>query len=172
MSGAIFLFTREMEHKVVDAAGTGNWATRADRVREYPYVVLVRNRRHPSSPSDYDHGTAFLVGKVSGTRETGEFSANGRPRVFIEISAYAPINMPKAWRTESQNPVWYTDLATLGIAENDLQFQPVPHQPTPRELAWSESVPRGPAKALAEIKREIARLLGVPVSAVEIHICC
>ena len=106
------------------------------------------------------------MGRVSGVREVAEkLAANGHPRIFIEISEWAEIKVPNAWHTKSQNPVWYnSDLASLNIAEHELRFQPVPHGTTP---------PHDPTKNLADVKREIAeiaRLLGVPVSAVKINI--
>ena len=166
MPGAIALFTRESVPEILAAGGTGNWATNADRACEYPFVVLVRNGRHPSSPSDTAHRTAFLVGRVSGTRKTAEAAANGYPRIFIDISEYALIKVPDAW-SKSQNPVWHTTLEELGIAEDELQFQPVPHAAIPPH---DPIPPRDPAKTLADMKREIGRLFGVPVSAVEIII--
>ncbi len=165
MSKAIALFTREAVAEVLAGGGTGNWVTSAERAEEQPLVVLIRNARHPKAPRDVDHGTAFLVGKVSSVRRVAEASAGGYPRVFIEFSAYALAEVPNAWG-KSQNPVWYTDLTTLGISEDELKFQPMPHQPA------SDDAPpqQDRALAIADMKREVGRLFGVPASAVEIAI--
>lgn len=163
MPGAIALFTRESIPEILHAGGTGNWVTSADRAQEYPFVILVRNGRHPSSPSDTVHGTAFLLGRISGTRKAAEAAASGYPRIFIEISEYALIEVPNAW-SNSQNPVWYVDLATFGIVEDGLQFQPMPQKP------MSDILPKEPTQTLADLKQEIARLFGVPVNAVEVTI--
>ncbi len=168
MPHAIAVYTREAVSEVLSAGGSGNWATRLDRAQKYPYVVLVRNRRHPSSPSDADHGTAFLVGRVAGAREVAAIAANGKPRVFIEISEWAKVTVHNAWKTKSTNPVWYTDFETLGIREGELNFQPLP---VAIEGAVQDMPPSpAAAKSLTEIKREIGRLYGVLENAVEIII--
>jgi hypothetical protein len=165
MPGAIAVLTRESVPEVLEAGGTGNWVTNMDRARGFPYVVLVRNGRHPASPSDTDHGTAFLVGRVSGARTSAETAASGYPRIFIEISQYALIAVPDAW-SKSQNPVWYTDLKELGINENELQFQPVPQAAaTPETPAFVDK-----DEAVAEAKRTLGRLFNVPATAVDISI--
>jgi hypothetical protein len=165
MPGAIALLTREPVPEILAAGGTGNWVTSADRVRGYPFVVLVRNGRYPSSPSDVPHGTAFLVGRISGTRTTSTTAASGYPRVFIEIGEYAPIAVSDAW-SKSQNPVWFTDLATLGIDEQELQFQPV----ISATVAQKTPILDNNDNALAEMKRAIGLRHNVPASAVDITI--
>jgi hypothetical protein len=169
MPSAVALYTREAVSEILEAGGSGNWATRIDRVRKYPYVVLVRNRRHPSSPSDADHGTAVLVGRIAGAREVAEIAGNGKPRVFVEISEWAKVAVRNAWKIDSSNPVWYTDFETLGIREDELNFQPIPPV-APKEGVQEMPPSSGQAMSLTEIKREIARLYGVPVDAVEIII--
>jgi hypothetical protein len=164
MPGAIALLTRESVPEVLAGGGTGNWVTNADRARDFPYVVLVRNGRHPASPSDTEHGTAFLVGRISGVRTSAATAASGYPRIFIEISEYTPVSVPNAW-SKSQNPVWYTDLAEFGINENELQFQLVPHIAAAPE---SPTVDRD--QLVAEAKRTIGRLFSVPINAVDISI--
>ncbi len=163
MSRTIALLTRESIDEVRKKGGTGDWVTNAGRAREYPFVVLVRNRNHPSAPSDTDHGKPFLVGRISGARFSAS-ARNGYPRVFIEIDSYAPLNASNACWSKSQNPVWYTDLATLGIDENKLEFQPMLHVGAKQ----AESVNKD--HVLADIKRQIGQLYNVPGSAVEVTI--
>ena len=162
MAGVIALLTREAVTEIDQNGGTGNWVASAARVKEYPFVVLVRNRRHPSSPSDVEHGAAFLVGRISGVREATKTATKRYPRVFIKISEYALVTTPSVW-SKSQNPVWFTDLETLGIEENSLNFKPIPHE----EAAASDE-PVSSDNVLAEIKRHVGRLF--PGSAVEIVI--
>jgi hypothetical protein len=164
MPGAIALLTREPVSEILAGRGTGNWVTSADRVKGYPFVVLVRNGRHPSSPSDAKHGTAFLVGRISGTRAAPTTAVSGYPRIFIEISEYALVTVPGVW-SKSQNPVWYTDMATLGIDEHALQFQVLPHVSDESE----KSAPNRD-RAVSDMKRTIAGLFNVPTSAVDIAI--
>jgi hypothetical protein len=166
MSGAITVLTRESVAEVLAANGSGNWATRADRARKYRYVVLIRNAGDPASPSDKAHGTAFLVGRVSGVRETGDIAGNGKPRIFIEISEFAEVDVPNARAIKSTNPVWYSDFAALGIREEELRFNPILRNPAPH----CNGPARKTSKTLGDIKHEIASLFGVPASAVEINI--
>jgi hypothetical protein len=163
MTGVIALLTREALAEIEQNGGTGNWVTSAARVREYPYVVLMRNRRHPSSPSDVEQGAAFLVGRISGVREATKTAAIGYPRVFIEISEYARVNTKRLW-SKSQNPVWYTELEKLGIDEDTLNFAPMPHQDA------KSGEPVSNDNILVDIKRQVGMLYNVPGSAVEIVI--
>jgi hypothetical protein len=159
------LFTKESVDTIEKQGGTGNWVSSAAKAREFPFVVLVRNRNHPSAPSDVEHGAAFLVGRISGARETSEIAANGSPRVFIEVGEYALVNVKKARsKSKSPNPVWYTDLDTIGIKEKDLHFKSIPQpEGEPGKLASKDAV-------LADMKRQIGRLFNVPGSAVDISI--
>ncbi len=163
MSRTIALLTREPVDEVLMKGGTGDWVTNAGRAREYPFVVLVRNRNHPSAPSDTDHGKPFLVGRISGARFSAS-ARNGYPRVFIEIDSYAPVNASNACWSKSQNPVWYTDLATLGIDEKELEFRPMPHTGAKQAKSVNKD------HVLADIKRQIGQLYNVPRSAVEVTI--
>jgi hypothetical protein len=148
VAGAIALLTHEPVLEILSEGGTGNWVANAQRVRNYPFVVLVRNRRHPSAPADVEHRTAFLVGRISGVRAVSETAVSGYPRVFIEISEYAEVAVSNAWG-KSQNPVWFTDLETLGIKEDELQFKPVDEEPQwrietqPRAVAALETLVSG-----------------------------
>jgi hypothetical protein len=165
MPGAIALFTREPVDEIRENRGTGNWVASAERVRQYSFVVLVRNRQHPSSPSDVEHGTAFLVGRISATREVTETAANKYPRIFIAISEYALVDVADSW-SKSQNPVWFTNLETLGIEETSLKFEPMPHEHG--DAASGELVSKD--NVLADMKRQIGLLFNVPGSAIEISI--
>ena len=165
MPGAIALFTRESVDEIRENRGTGNWVASAERARQYSFVVLVRNRHHPSSPSDVEHGTAFLVGRISATREVTETAANKYPRIFIAISEYALVAVADSW-SKSQNPVWFTNLETLGIEETSLKFEPMPHEHG--DAASGELVSKD--NVLADMKRQIGLLFNVPGSAVEISI--
>jgi len=163
MPGAIALFTRESVDEIQKNRGTGNWVVSAERVRQYSFVVLVRNGHHPSSPTDVEHGTAFLVGRISATREVTATAANKYPRIFIAIAEYALVDVADSW-SKSQNPVWFTNLETLRIEETSLKFEPMPHgDDASGELVSKDSV-------LADMKRQIGLLFNVSGSAVEISI--
>ncbi|MEH6724756.1 MAG: hypothetical protein V7703_01270 [Hyphomicrobiales bacterium] len=92
-----------------------------------------------------------------------ETAANGKPRVQIDISDYAEINVEDAWG-KSQNPVWFTDLETLGVDLSEVEFQPVP----PSQSAGSIAEDR--AAAIRQFREQISDLYQVPVRQVEITI--
>ena len=167
MPGTIAVLTREPLAQVQSEGGSGNWAANADRIRKYPFLVLVRNGKHPLSPTDVKHGTAFLVGRISGTHvaPASAQTVKGYPRQFIEISEFASISVPDVW-SKSQNPVWFTDLKMLGIDESKLKFELIrPAAPQKSTL----STPKTDLD-LADIKREIGLRYNVPASAVIIEI--
>ncbi len=164
MTKAFTVLTRESLNDVLRQGGSGNWVTNADRLGEYSFAVLTRNSRHPSAPADVAHGSAFLVGKIARVRAINEIAGNGKPRVFMEFSAYAEINVPNAWG-KSMNPVWYTDLATLGIQESDLEFHPLEGI-----AAESEAEPEDHSQIIEAMRKQIAVLHGVLPSRVDISI--
>jgi hypothetical protein len=164
MTKAFTVFTHESVEDVIRQGGSGNWVTRAARLGEYSFAVLTRNSRHPSAPADVAHGSAFLVGRIARVREINEIAGNGKPRVFMEFSAYAEIDVPNAWG-KSTNPVWYTDLATLGILESDLEFHPLN-----RSVAENEAEPKDHSQIIEAMRKQIAVLHGVLPSRVDISI--
>jgi hypothetical protein len=78
------------------------------------------------------------------------------------MSEYALLAIPHAW-SKSQNPVWFTDLDTLGVDENSLKFEPMPHEN-------AAGKPTSNANLLADLKRQVGLLFNVPGSVVEIII--
>lgn len=164
MTKTFTVFTHESLEDILRQGGSGNWVTSADRLKEYSFAVLTRNSRHPSAPADVEHGSAFLVGKISRVREVKEIAGNGKPRIFMELSAYAEINVPHAWG-KSQNPVWYTDLATLGIQERDLHFHPLE-----RSVTEYKDEPKDHSLIIDTMRNQIADLHGVTPNRVDISI--
>ncbi len=167
MTHAIAVLTREPTDEIIAQGGTGHWVTSRNRAAEYPYVVCVRNRNHPSSPDDAPHHAAVLIGRVAGATEVAK-TEHGQPRVFIRMSAYALINVPGAWG-KTRNPVWYTTLEELGIDLESLHFEPMsapPDQPEPEP----ETGPGSLALSIAEAKEALAAFYGVPASSVTITI--
>ncbi len=163
MTQAIALLTFESQEKILEQGGSRSWVAKLERAQEYSYVVLTRNARHPSAPNDVAHGAAFLIGRVSGVQEVAETAANGKPRVQIDISDYAEINVADAWG-KSQNPVWFTDLETLGVDLSKVDFRPVP----PSQTAGLKQEDK--AAAIRQFREQIADLYQVPVRQIEITI--
>jgi hypothetical protein len=161
-TAAVALLTSEPVAKIVAEGGSGNWAANLERIRKNRFVVLIRNGNDPKSPTgptDAKHGEAFLVGRISGAQLSPLTSANGRPRIFVEISEFATISVPGAWG-KSQNPVWFTDLGNFGIDPSKLEFRPLKRSASKAARNFD----------LAEIKQMISLRHNVPASAVVIEI--
>ncbi|WP_306260163.1 hypothetical protein [Pararhizobium sp. IMCC21322] len=163
MTQAIALLTFEPRELILKQGGSRSWVAKAERVQEYPYVVLVRNFKHPSAPHDVEHGAVFLIGRISGVREVDETAANGRPRIQIDISEYAEVNIADAWG-KSQNPVWFTDFETLGVDVSKLKFRSVP----PRQLSATKATDK--SAIVGKYRERIAELYQVSVRQIEIAI--
>jgi hypothetical protein len=164
MTQAIALRTNESVEEITNRGFTGNWSTRLDRAQEHRFVVLVRNAKHPSAPADVVHDTAFLICRIGGVREVAERTTDGRPRIAIDVTHVAPINVPGAWG-DSRNPVAYVDLNMLGINVDDLDFQevhPTLGSPMPNDV--------DAGLTFDEARAALARRYGVKPSAVEICI--
>jgi hypothetical protein len=166
---AIVVFTARSPNRIVDEGGSQAWVLNPVRAKQCKWLVCTQNRHHPDhefSDATETHGSAFLVGKISGIKQ----SAEDRDRWVVEISEFARIDKADAWG-HWRNPVRYTSLNELGIDVETLQFQPMPgakDRRVPHE-APSESGPPG-ILTIAEAKKALAAAFGVEPEAVEITI--
>jgi hypothetical protein len=110
--------------------GSQVWKLNQDRAKKCTWLVCIQNRRHPDDEvfdGTEPHGSAFLLGKVSGIRQSEEEGCEDR--WLIAISEYTMINLPVGWG-HGQNPVHYTTLEKLGISLDGIVFQPMPETDT------------------------------------------
>lgn len=147
------VFTGHSLQKMQQQGGVGNWRANLDRVKRMKYVVCVRNTNQQYAADDYPHGTAFLVGQISGVVTVGD-------RVLIEVDKYANIDVPDVW-DGSTNPVRYL---TLGDAQAQLgDFEPLQwHSFESKDEVMSASA------ILAEAKQSLSMKLKVPVNDIQI----
>lgn len=124
---AICVFTARGIEKILAEGGSQAWVLDPKRARGCEYVICVQNRDftddwgHASAP----HHTAFLVGRLKDVvRPTEEKREN---RWILTFSEYAEVDVANAW-PGYRNPVFYTDLESLGIDINALLFQSMPGQ--------------------------------------------
>src|SRR5262249_41769258 len=89
----------------------------------------------PSEP----HGEGFLVGRISAVVRSKERQENNR--YLIQISEYARVKIPAAWKGE-RNPVRYGTLEDLGIDPTKLSFETMPDPSTLDAVAAAKEVPR------------------------------
>jgi hypothetical protein len=169
----IVVFTARSPERIVREGGSQAWVLNAARAKQCSWLVCTQNRHNPNhefSDATEPHGTAFLIGKVSGIRKSTEDKHIGKERWMIGISAFARVNIPDAW-DHGRNPVRYTSLAQLKIDPAQLEFQPLPQEPgkiptsTPPATSSSTST-----LTIAEAKKALAATFGVDPDAVEITI--
>src|SRR5216684_8204936 len=162
---AIAVFTANSRDEILAIGGSSAWVVAEKQARRREFLVCVRNARDVDFPDHEPHGTAFLVGRISGLRPNG-IDKKGMQRFIIDISEYAVVDYPEKWG-EWRNPVKYTTLEELGIDLRKLTFKPMP-KPT----KTPPPPPDPPKKGLtiAEAKAGLALQFGVPQDAIEILI--
>lgn len=168
---AIVVFTARSPERIVREGGSQSWVLNAARAKQCRWLVCTQNRHNPDhefSDATEPHGSAFLLGKISGVRRSAE-EGDG-DRWLIAIREYARINVPDAW-DHGRNPVRYTSLADFGISLEELEFEPILPQPPVPSLQATQSAGSGiPSLTIAEAKTALAATFGVKPEAVEITI--
>jgi hypothetical protein len=99
--------------------GTGNWAGNGERLKHAKWVVATRNGNSGWTQGDEAHGSAFLVGRVSGVKPA---PAPEQERFVITFDRYAEVSIPNAW-TNNRNPIAYTNLGQLNIDPEKLDWK-------------------------------------------------
>jgi hypothetical protein len=162
---AIAVFTANSRDEILEVGGSASWVVAEKQARRRQFLVCIRNARAVDFHDHEPHGTAFLVGRISGLKPYGQ-DKKGMQRWIIEINEYALIDYPEAWG-EWRNPVKYTTLEELGIDLKKLTFKAMP-KPT----KTPPPPPDPPKKGLtiAEAKAGLALQFGVPQDAIEILI--
>jgi hypothetical protein len=150
--------------------GSQAWVLNPVRAKQCTCLICTQNRHnanHDFEDASEPHGSAFLVGKISGLRRSEESPIE--ERWLILISECALINLPNVWGGW-RNPVRYTNLADLGINPGSLSFQQLlaPLEPPAKATAAQSQTGRG--LTIAEAKRGLALTFGVGADAIEITI--
>jgi hypothetical protein len=165
---AIAVFTANSRAQILEVGGSASWVVAEKQARRREFLVCIRNAREADFRDHEPHGTAFLVGRISGLERNGQ-DRKGMPRWLIKLSEYAETDYPEKWG-EWRNPVKYTTLEDLGIDLKKLKFKPMPAptKPPPAPAVPARSKPGG--LTIAEAKAGLALQFGVPPEAIEILI--
>ena len=122
MSSAIIVFTAESRDEILGNGGSQSWAVSRERAQKQEYLICVRNAHNALSDGDEQHGTAFLIGRIS---QVVAALHPKRPheagRWMIQISEYVDVNITDVWRGW-RNPIRYTSLEAIGIEPASLTF--------------------------------------------------
>lgn len=165
----IVVFTARSPDRIIREGGSQAWVLNPVRAKQAKWLVCTQNRHHPDhefSDATEPHGTAFLVGKISGIVPSLETP----DRWMIEISEFARISMPSIWH--GRNPVRYTHLLEVVFADiRNLKFEPMPQRDAAKPIEQSAEPASSPhALTIAEAKKALAVTFGVKPEAVEITI--
>jgi hypothetical protein len=165
---AIAVFTADSRTEILEVGGSASWVVAEKQALRREYLVCIRNAREVKFHDHEPHGTAFLVGRISGLTAHGN-DKKGMPRWIIKISEYALVDYPEKWG-EWRNPVKYTTLEELGIDPKDLSFKPMPDATkVPPPQPSSEAIKTRPL-TITEAKAGLALQFGVLPEAIEILI--
>jgi hypothetical protein len=118
VESVIKVLTGKSLETMLSEGGSGPWKLNQDRASACPYVVAVRSTNGAVDPGGAGHRAAFMIGKISEIRESGD-------RHVIAFNEYALVDIPNAWEG-SRNPVAYTNLQKLKIDPKTLNWRKLP----------------------------------------------
>lgn len=180
---SVIVYTGKDLRRMREEGGCGHWTASAIRVEAAQYLVCVRNRREQWAATDFEHGVAFLIAKISGTKPSPHAA-----RITIEFSTYAMLDIADAWQRIAKGqrfPVAYLETSELfrrlALDPNELVWQQLISNPEAQhvaEPAASYVIPADAAQgkgtnlsnAIAEAKRKLAESLGIAAEKIEITI--
>jgi hypothetical protein len=119
MNDVLMVFTSKSIETMKREGGSGNWAANKDRIKHAKWVVATRNQKSSWTEGNESHGSAFLIGRVSGIKQAPAPESN---RFVVVFDRYAELDLPNKW-TGDRNPVAYTDLTTLDINPDVLEWK-------------------------------------------------
>lgn len=158
--GAVMVFSGKGLGTMITERGTGHWKLDKNKVTACPFVIVTRNLHADWSEPGVPHGTAWLVGRISGLIPADD------SRWIITISEYAIVDRPRAW-PGTRFPLTYTSLGEQGIDPRTLEWVPFP-MPAEQPKAGGQEVDL-PA-LVARMRSEVATRLGLPSAQIEISI--
>jgi hypothetical protein len=162
MNDTVMVFTSKSLKTMKIEGGSGNWAANKRRVEHVKWLVATRNHKSNWTQGDEEHGSAFLIGRVTGVMPA---SAPEEGRFVIVFDRFAELNIPKAW-TNNRNPVAYTSLNTLGIDPDKLDWKDFVTAPVSSEIPTMLA----PATVVDQARAMIANALSISPDAVKITV--
>lgn len=173
----VAVFTgKSLANGIAEDGGSGHWIAREDRVRAATYLLCIRNQRETWAERDIEHGTAFLVARISGTSKSEH-----KNRLVINFSEYAEIHVSDAWHhcTGGQRyPVAYLNSDTvqkaLGLDFEALEWKPF--SPSSKGAAVAAKTKLSSASGdisknvIQQAKAMLSDKLGVPEESIEITV--
>lgn len=159
------IFTAKSIETCLEVGGTQSWVLNRAHAQRCKYAILCRNAYTDWGDGKEPHGTAFLVGHISGVVPSTETEG----RWLVKFDEYARLNIPNFWQGW-RNPVRYTTFDELSFSLDDKTFEPVPEvieEPKRKEPPQTGTQDK---LTIAEAKKALASTFGVKPEAVEIII--
>jgi hypothetical protein len=162
MKDAVMVFTSKSLETMRLEGGTGNWAAKEERLKHAKWVIATRNQKSDWAQGEEPHGSAFLIGRISGVKAA---PAPEESRFVIGFDRFALLDIPNAW-TNNRNPVAYTSLDALGIDPEKLEWKALNSQDEelPKETLFK------PRIVIDQARTMIARALSIDPEAVKITV--
>lgn len=157
MTDVVMVFTSKSLETMKQEGGSGNWAAKKDRIKHARWIVATRNQKSGWTQGEEGHGSAFLIGRVSGIKSAPAPESN---RFVIVFDRYAELKVANAW-TGDRNPVAYTDLATLGINPDELEW---------KDFGTVEASGSTPAAVIDQARLLVANAFSISPDAVKITV--
>jgi hypothetical protein len=156
---------KSLEH-IFEDGGSQSWVLDKRHAKDCRYLVCCRSGVDWVEGPEL-RGSAFLIGRISNVvPATNEKRDN---RWLIKIREFARVDIPGVWQ-RWRNPVRYTNLTTLGIDLDNLNFEPMPESALVVVPPIKRSSPDTAPLTINEAKRGLAKTFGVPENAIEITI--
>lgn len=169
---AVVTFTARGSNRIIQEGGSQSWKLNVERMKDVEFLICTQNTHNgPWGGMDHEHRSAFLVGRVACVVP----STDTPGRWLIAISEFARVNIPEVW-DKSRFPVRYTTLEDLGIDLETLVFEPLPERPDVPAIAEEDEAeheevpPPGVVRSVADAKRVLSHILGVPQSSIDITV--
>jgi hypothetical protein len=119
----ITVFTARSPGRIMQEGASQAWKLDPEQALGIKWLIVTQNQHNRDkdfSDASEPHGTACLLGRVSGFSRSHEPDALGR--YMIEIGEAARINIPKFW-DGGRWPVRYGKLSSYGIDPTNLKFE-------------------------------------------------
>lgn len=129
-SESILVFTHRTTELLTKLNASTSWQLNQSRAKKCDYVICVRNSNSELTDDDIQHGSAFLIGKISNVVQSLNLPRDEH-RYMIEFNEYSEMNpviddVWQGWRS----PVIYKPTneleSALGIDFSQLEWKEVP----------------------------------------------
>ena len=123
-TATITVFTWKGVRTILETGGSQAWTVSRANAARSKYLVCCRNRRDARVEGPEEHGSAFMIGRVTDVVLVPERSTDPRKtkRYKVAIDAWAPLHIPAVWQGW-RLPFHYTTLEDLCIDLREISWR-------------------------------------------------